>query len=317
MSALLATSDGRDLSARPSTSSGPGHRVSTSEDLSSSLAAPAPAPSPTSAAVAERIGVNGASFATFQLPEGEISTADIEAILALVAAGARDITYPQIFGRLAGAKRVLSGDVLRPFLHELLNKANMRATLSASPVAREAGTVGDVPREAIDVLWKLCSQIIDIRTGADFLEINFNFGAGVKETTISVPGTYNWVLDSKYKEDVYAVHALNKPRYHCGDARTLVIRNQVRFKMNATGIESVRAGDLAVRILFKLNAGLRTEHKANTIEYDSLERPYIEVREGKPVIVDDHYVPRRMNDWLVVNVMKKDIYIGLPDLTQY
>jgi len=259
-----------------------------------------------------RVGANGASFAAFQLPEGEITTADIESIVALMTAGARDITYPQIFGRLAGAKRTLSGDVLRPFLHELLNKANVQATQSSG--ARETGTVSDVPREAIDVLWKLCAQIIDIRTGLDFLEINFNFGAGVKETTIKVPGTYNWVLDCKFKEDVFAVHPLNKPKYHCGDARQLVIRNQVRFKMNATGIASVREGDIAVKVMFKFNAGLRTEHKPNTIEYDSLERPYIEVKDGKPVIVDGHYVPRRMNDWLVVNVLKKDIYIGLPDI---
>jgi len=76
----------------------------------------------------------------------------------------------------------------------------------------------------------------------------------------------------------------------------------------------MREGDIAVRVLLKFNAGLRTEHKANTIEYDSLDRPYIEVRDGKPLIVDGHYVPRRLNDWLVVNVLKKDVFIGLPDL---
>jgi hypothetical protein len=74
---------------------------------------------------------------------------------------------------------VLSGDVLRPFLHELLNKANVQATPSVAArydpllpppppsfclrvsmyVNSEAGAVGDVPREAIDVLWKLCSQV--------------------------------------------------------------------------------------------------------------------------------------------------------------
>jgi len=268
--------------------------------------------SPTTASIMSRVGANGASFANFRLPEGEIQAADIEAIVALVAAGARDITYPLIFARLAGCKRVLSGDVLRPFLHELLNKANVQATPSVA--AREAGAVGDVPREAMDVLWKLSSQLIDIRTGVDFLELNFNFGAGVKESTIKVPGTYTWVLDSKFKEDPLAVHPLNKPKYHCSDTRTLVIRNQVRFKMNAAGIESVRDGDLAVKQIFKFNAGLRTEHKANTIEYDSLDRPFIEVRDGKPVIVDGHYVARRLNDWLVVNVLKKDVYIGLPDL---
>jgi hypothetical protein len=226
--------------------------------------------------------------------------------------GARDITYPQIFGRLAGARRTLSGDVLRPFLHELLNKANVAA--SQSSAARDSGTVGDVPREAIDVLWKLCSQIIDIRTGPDFLEINFNFGAGVKESTISVPGAYAWVLDCKHKEDTLAVHPLNKPKYHCSDARTLVIRNQIRFKMSSTGIEGIRDGDIAVKVMLKFNIGLRTVNKPNMIEYDSLNRPYIEVHEGKPVIVDGHYVPRRFNDWLVINVLKKDIFIGLPDI---
>jgi hypothetical protein len=99
----------------------------------------------------------------------------------------------------------------------------------------------------------------------------------VKETAIKVPGTYTWVLDGKFKEDPLAVHPLNKPKYHCSDTRTLVIKNQIRFKMNARGIESVRDGDIAVKVLLKFNAGLRTEHKANTIEFDALDRPYIEV----------------------------------------
>jgi len=288
--------------------------------------APVPSPSPPAhtmalaAAVASYTashpGSSGVSFTTVELPEGEVTTADIAAIAALLEAGARDITYPLIFAKLAGKRRHISGEVLRPVLRQILSKANVAppVTAGSSPIE---GQPGDIPREAIEVLTTLVSQIQEIRTGADFLEMNFNFGPGVKETMIKIPGTYNWVLEQKYKEDPYLVHKLNTPRYLMTDPRTLIFKSQVRFTMSPQGIAGMREGDIQLKAAFlKLNAGMRTEHKPGTIEYDSGDRPYIEMLgHNRPVIVDDHYVPRRLSDWLVVTVLKKDIWIGLPDLS--
>jgi hypothetical protein len=72
--------------------SGGHHRVlssssdMTSIDVSSSSTSPSP-PSPTMANVLSRVGANGASFANFRLPEGDLQASDIEAIVQLVAAG--------------------------------------------------------------------------------------------------------------------------------------------------------------------------------------------------------------------------------------
>lgn len=251
-------------------------------------------------------------FAELDLPEGNISTADIAAVLRLIDGGARDATYPMIFARLAGKTRVLDGDVLKPFLRDLLDKATVHPT----PADPAGSAHGEFPREAIDVLSKLCAQIVDIRTGPDFMEINFNFGP-TKENTIKIPGTSNWVLEQKFKEDPYLVHELNKPRYLASEPRTLVLKNQVRFRMNRNGIEGMREGDIQVKAMFKFNTNIRTEVKVGQIEYDSMDRPYIEMHgHGRAVIVDNHYVARKMDNWLVVTltVLKKDIWIGLPSL---
>jgi len=268
--------------------------------------------SPSSSSSSEVPGLHRSpSFQSFELPEGEIASQDINSIVELVSAGARDITYPLIFAKLAGKQRIVTGEVLRPFFQELLSKADVTTPGSQPP---PDVAVPNSSHEALDVLGKLASQIVDIRTGVDFLEMNFNFGPGVKEATLKVPGSFNWVLEQKYKTDPYLVNPGNTPKFLSSEPRVLVIKNQVRFSMSPQGIAGIREGDIQVKVMIKWNAGIRTELKPNTVEYDSMDRPYIEMADGKPVIVNDHYVPRRLNNWLVVTVLKKDIWIGLPDL---
>jgi hypothetical protein len=44
-------------------------------------------------------------------------------------------------------------------------------------------------------------------------------------------------------------------------------------------------------------------------------RPYLWVQSnGKPAVRNNHYVPRRGDDWLVFTSLRSEIYILLPDL---
>lgn len=51
------------------------------------------------------------------------------------------------------------------------------------------------------------------------------------------------------------------------------------------------------------------------IEYDGKNRPMIEHgTDGKPLIHNKHYIPKRFDDWLVVTVLKQEVLVGLPNL---
>lgn len=54
------------------------------------------------------------------------------------------------------------------------------------------------------------------------------------------------------------------------------------------------------------------------IEYDKKNRPFLMVdRFERPVIVDNHYVPCTYTDWLILTVLGRDTWIGLPPLTDF
>ena len=54
------------------------------------------------------------------------------------------------------------------------------------------------------------------------------------------------------------------------------------------------------------------------IEYDKKNRPFLSVDSyGRPVVVDGHYVPCTYSDWLILTILGRETWIGLPPLTEF
>jgi hypothetical protein len=80
----------------------------------------------------------------------------------------------------------------------------------------------------------------------------------------------------------------------------------------------VRAGDLSVKLMMKFAANVRFETIPGKIDLDDSNRPYLEEGDdGTPLIRNGHYIVRKYDFWIVISVLKRDIWMGLPPLHEF
>jgi len=240
------------------------------------------------------------SFQHLSIPAGAMTVQHLSAIGKLVELGARDVTLSSLISKLTQHQRSLSGNVLMAFLNPIFeSKAK-----AASPTVEH--------KEWVNLMKTFCQDIHEIRTASSYLSVRFRFK---DKKTIRMPASNHWVLEARIKDNPFLVHANNTPKPVQLEARTFVLKEEVRLNLANGRIESIREGDLCYKAaVFNLNAKIRTEHAGGRVELDDDNRPYLEMNDkGKPVIRDNHYIPRRYDNWLVITVAFKETWVGLPD----
>jgi len=81
--------------------------------------------------------------------------------------------------------------------------------------------------------------------------------------------------------------------------------------------QSIRSGDLSIKKFLSLNCDLRLERRPGMVEYDDSKNAFIEMASLNPPtprIEHGQFVPRTFDYWLVVSVLHRENWIGLPIL---
>lgn len=192
----------------------------------------------------------------------------------------------------------------------------MPRSLSGDVVRRLCARVTSQRFRKLRFLKPLLAVMRGVETnGHDRLTVTFDMGkAGAMEVT--TPVNNKWVVESGLSVDPFRVHKLNVLRPVTTEARTFVIRDKLTFTVNSKGIAAVADGDITFKAIFKFNALVYTVHNVRRIEVDSSGRPYVRLDPtGRPIVKDGHYQPALYDDWLVISVLSKETWIGLPALT--
>lgn len=205
------------------------------------------------------------------------------------------------------------------------------AASAAAPVTPKVGSA--LSPEAAKLLLSFMHWLVDIRidrpalsssaaaaAALSTLTLRFDFGpaASGAYSYIDLPSQPTWVLGSKHPRDPYLVHPLNQPKIYTNESHRLCIHRELALSFSAAkGIISIRSGDVSLKKSFvSLNCDLRTEYRPGMVEYDDSRNPFLVMREddeSKPVITDDgHYLPRTFDCWLVVTVLTRETWVGLP-----
>jgi hypothetical protein len=257
------------------------------------------------------------------LPSGKVSRAQLDTFLADVDWA--NLSYKHIFQYLLTANRVISGQTLQSYVkptilaynqrikqRDLMRKNNKNAANFPQQLDAE------LPGEVFKFLQFFSDYLSEIRVDKQrsTLTLQFDF-RGASSYTLELPTPQTYVLQSKHKTDQYLVNSLNKAVIAEVEVRKLVFNNTVELQLDkVTGeIKHVREGDVSVKKFLSFTADLHYEHKENMADYDGQNRFYLECDVmGKPMIHNNHYVPKCYDDWIVVTVMKQEVYIGLPKL---
>jgi hypothetical protein len=263
-------------------------------------------------------------LSALSLPSGSINRLGLEEFISKLDSSS--LSYRGIFAFLYSAShRSLSGEVLKSFLKPVLERFQSRQQerkLGKYPLkGREHEVDDDLPEVIFDFLqfvWKFIKQLrIDRKSRT--LHVSFQFPSSNSQLLeLNTPLT--WVLPSKHPTDQFLVCAANTPVLSTVETRRLIFKNEIEFQLAppngaspAGSIVSVRDGDIQIKKYLSFNAGVRYEHKPNLADFDSENRTYLECnRAGKPIVRNNHYVPKTYDDWLVVTVLKQEVLIGLP-----
>ena len=214
------------------------------------------------------------------------------------------------------------------------------ATGSSSAAAAAGSSAAPAPKvgsalslEAAKLLLSFMHWLVDIRidrpvasssasaaAALSTLTLRFDFGpaASGAYSYIDLPSQPTWVLSSKHPRDPYLVHPLNQPKIYTNESHRLCIHRELCLQFSGSrGVVSIRSGDVSIKKSFvSLNCDLRTEYRPGMVEYDDSRNPFLVMREDddtKPLITEDgHYLPRTFDCWLVVTVLTRETWVGLP-----
>lgn len=227
-----------------------------------------------------------APSAPYVLPSGTLTAPDLEKAFQSILDEKQGLAA--LFALLAdGQKRVLPGDVVRSMFKKY------GVTIDFLPV--------DTLKEVV----------------AENGKVTFRFDFGGSSTRkVKLPDTSSTVLKQKNSADPWAADGKNEPKVVTSKGRELKVKNEVQLTVDQTGITGIREGDIEVGwALGWLGMKLHMEHQAGK-QAMADERPVIQTgADGKPLVVNGHYVPQTYDDWVVIEAGPARVEAGVPPLS--
>ncbi|XXQ37441.1 Uncharacterized protein PBTT_08377 [Plasmodiophora brassicae] len=114
--------------------------------------------------------------------------------------------------------------------------------------------------------------------------------------------------------DTYVVDGNGKIRKRAKEARRLLLKRQVQVTIDDHGrLAAVRPGDLMMKVgIMTVGIRLRSETFPGRVATDERGRPVVVVgADGRPVRRDGQWLVRRHDEWIVVSVLSKSVWIGI------
>ena len=146
-----------------------------------------------------------------------------------------------------------------------------------------------------------------------------NYNANNKLFTC--PSATGYVLDISKNPSYIADNngTRTEPEYVPSQLSKIYLANQIHLYFNQYGITNIKDNDMMIKFMLKFNASIKTKYIAQRLDTDEKGRVYLveDSKTGKPLVKNNHYIPKRYDNWLIISVVKKEIYIGLAECYQF
>jgi hypothetical protein len=237
---------------------------------------------------------------------------ELRVMMDVVASGAADLDYNRLFqlmiayhGKSIHHSRKKEISIDGPSIHAL-----------SGAILSSKFKEGVCSKNVHDSLMKLSKGIESIRVIGTQIILKFNFRWSTE--SLYLPSPPGFVLDSRNKADPLLVCPQNKLIPVKSEVRTIVLNKTVHLNLNENGnVDSVNPGEVYAKLLMKFQANLRTTFLKGRVDTDDKKRAYVVVdSQCKPVVVNGHYQLLKYDHWLIISVMGRDIFMGLPPLPQ-